>query len=100
MQEEIIRSNKIINVSYLKGEADYVVEYELKYNLSKKEAEQYKTSDNDFRTTYKIPAKELYKERKESISQDRIIQCLNCEHEYSRDESILFHNGTCPKCGF
>lgn len=100
IQKEIVSSNQIIKVSYLKNHADYVVEYDLEFNLTNKESEKYKTSDNDFRITYEIPAQELYVEREKKESKNYKIICPKCEEKYWSDESILFHNGCCPKCGF
>lgn len=100
IKKEIIESNEMIDVSYLKNHADYVVDYDLKYNLSKKESEQYKISENDSYITYKIPAQNLYIKRNKKEIKDYTVICAACEHEYSSNESIVFKNGRCPKCGF
>ena len=100
MKEDIIKSNQIINVSYLKNHAEYNVDYDLKYNLSKKESEQYKISENDSYISYKIPAQKLYINRDNKDIKDYTVTCANCEHQYSSNDSIIFNNGHCPKCGF
>ena len=102
MKKEIKESNIEIKVSYLNGQREYVVEYDLDFNLSKSEVEKYKTGENDGAVYFSIPAQELYIDRNANnkSEKDEMIECPACEHSFSKHESVLFHNGACPKCGF